>query len=204
MTTLSVLEEHIRAQIRSAGMDTPTKVLMERIFLPVKETLELLTELCYTMPEGFEQAYGVTDPITGDIHVNEALWADSDPVAPLFYFLHELRHAMQTAHPEWFSRAVQLNARYILQYDGTAYKLEHHEILEVKLSGEQAYFTELYLASPAEMDANAFTYRCLSGVGGQKLEALYAMWLPRYTYFSPENAEAEFLKAVREIEIKLT
>lgn len=200
---LLALEQEVTEQIQSTHTNIPIKTIMQHVFQLAKDGLKLNIKLCFTMPEGFEQAYGVTNPVTGDIHVNEALWDPSNPVEPLFYFLHELRHAIQAAHPDWFSRAIQLNARYILQYDGTAYKIEQHEILEVKLPGEQAYFTELYLASPAEVDANAFAYRCLSGVGGEKLERLYAMWSPEYRYFSREEADDEFLKAVEAIEAQL-
>lgn len=200
---LSALEQKVTEQLQLTYTNTSTKTIMQHVFQLAKEELELNINLCYTMPEGFQQAYGVTNPVTGDIHVNEALWDPSNPVEPLFYFLHELRHAIQAAHSDWFSRAIQLNARYILQFDGTAYKIEQHEILEVKLPGEQAYFTELYLASPAEVDANAFAYRCLSGVGGEKLERLYAMWTPEYRYFSKEEADGQFLKAVEAIEAQL-
>ena len=201
---LLALEQEVTEQIQSTYVNTPIKTVLQRVFQLAKDGLNLNIKLCFTMPEGFEQAYGVTNPVTGDIHVNEALCNPSNPVEPLFYFLHELRHAIQAAHPDWFSKAIQRNARYILQYDGTAYKIEHHEILEVKLPGEQAYFTELYLASPAEVDANAFAYRCLYGVGGETLEQLYAMWTPEYRYFSREEADSEFLKAVEAIEDQLT
>lgn len=200
---LLALEQEVTEQIQSTYANTPIKTILQRVFQLAKDGLNLNIKLCFTMPEGFEQAYGVTNPVTGNIHVNEALCSPSNLVEPLFYFLHELRHAIQAAHPDWFSEAIQRNARYILQYDGTAYKIENNEILEVKLPGEQAYFTELYLASPAEVDANAFAYRCLSGVGGEKLERLYAMWSPEYRYFSREEADDEFLKAVEAIEAQL-
>ena len=175
--------------------------IMRGLFGYAKSVFGFKPELYFTMPAGFEMAKGLSDPITGDIHLNQAQWKDCDPIEPLFYFLHELEHSIQSSHKELFSEAHRINTQYQIQFDGTGYKTVDGEIRAVKLEGKQGYFTELYLASPCERDANSFAYRCLKAAGAEgMIDDLYAMWSPRYTYFSEEEAQELFLKAVAEID----
>ncbi len=185
----------------SAADSNQKKGIMEDLFAFARNVFSLKIKLSFTMPEGFEMAYGLSNPSTGDIHINEALWTSCESIEPLFFFLHEVRHSIQSSHPELFPQEYALNSRYIIQFDGTGYKVENGQITTVSLTGTQDYFTELYLASPCERDANAFAYRCLKAAdAGERIDALYHMWSPEYRYFSEEHALDEFLKAAAEIE----
>lgn len=176
------------------------KAAMTELFDFAKKVFSLTIRLSFIMPDGFEMAYGLSDPVTGDIHINELRWASCDPIDPLFFFLHELRHSVQASHLALFPQEYALNSRYIIQFDGTGYKVENGTITSVRLEGTQDYFTELYLASPCERDANAFAYRCLKAAGADAhIDALYHMWSPEYRYFSEESALDEFKKAAAEI-----
>lgn len=177
------------------------KSIMEGLFDFARNVFSLKIRLSFTMPEGFEMAYGLSNPSTGDIHINEALWTSCGSIEPLFFFLHELRHSVQASHLALFPQEYALNSRYIIQFDGTGYKVENGTLTSVRLEGTQDYFTELYLASPCERDANAFAYRCLKAAGADThVDALYHMWSPEYRYFSEESALDEFKKAAAEIE----
>lgn len=177
------------------------KAIMSALFEYAGDVFRLKSRLFFTMPKGFEQANGLSDPSTGDIHINESLWASCGPIEPLFFFLHEIRHSIQSSHPELFPKEYEINSHYVIQFDGTGYKVDGDEIEEVKMDGEQGYFTELYLASPCEQDANAFAYRCLKAAGaGSAADALYEMWSPEYRYFRAEDALGEFMKAVERID----
>ncbi len=205
---LEVFERNLIAQLNlgawQIGDSENRKAIMGKLFDFAKAAFDLKPQLYFTMPEGFEQAYGLSNPVTGDIHVNEVIWDQCDPIDPLFYFLHELRHSIQSSNPQLFSEAHQLNCIYLIQFDGTGYKVDGGDIRAVRLEGEQGYFTELYLASPCEQDANAFAYRCLKAAGAtERLDELYAMWSPRYVYFTKEEALAEFYKTVSEIDRRI-
>lgn len=182
--------------------DSPQKeLLLTNLLQSANETAGMHLRLSFSMPEGYESAYGLSDPPTGTIFVNRALWPSCAPLDPLYYFLHELRHGIQTALPKLFSADFALNRRYVIQFDGTGFRMDGNKVITVHLTGDQAYFTELYLASPCELDANAFAWRCLKAAGAPaKLEALRAMWSPRFCFFPEEKADEEFRKAAHEIE----
>ena len=185
----------------SAADSNQKKGIMEDLFAFARNVFSLKIKLSFTMPEGFEMAYGLSNPSTGDIHINEALWTSCGSIEALFFFLHEVRHSIQSSHPELFPQEYALNSRYIIQFDGTGYKVENGKITAVHLIGTQDYFTELYLASPCERDANAFAYRCLKAAGAdERIDALYRMWSPGFRHFSEEAALDEFIKAAAEIE----
>ena len=177
------------------------KAMLQHIHDQACAAFDLPIRLSFTMPEGYELANGLSDPATGDIRINEALWQQCDPIEPLFFFVHELRHSMQSVHPEDFAAAYALNSRYVLQFDGTAYKFGDHGMQTVQLSGSADYFVELYLASPCERDANTFAYQVLKAAGAKGfIDTLYAIWTPKYTLFAEKDALTEYLKAVAEID----
>lgn len=185
---------------RSAALEE-RRQQMQQLFSRIAEELHLPIQLHFDMPPGFEQANGLSDPETGDIRINAALWPQQGELEPLFYFLHELRHSLQTAFPGEFPPEFAVNAKYVFQFDGTAYKFTGDGMKTVQLTGTPDYFVELYLASPCERDAIAFAHRILHRCGaGESIDRLYAMWSPKYTCFAESEATAVFLQAVQEVD----
>lgn len=177
------------------------KAIFSEILRFTNEYFGMSTELFFTMPEGFEAAHGLTDPDTGNIRVNEALFDDGAPFLPLFIFLHELRHAIQQARTELFSNEIAVNCSHMIQFDGTGYFVDGDTVIAVKLGGEQAFYTELYLGSPAEMDANKFAYDMLRPVcADEALTEHYRIWTPSYKIIPKERMLEEFLKAAERID----
>ena len=88
-------------------------------------------------------------------------------VADLF---HELRHALQYLHPERFDGLISRSRLYVIQYDGTCYKLVDGKWKECKLDGSIDYFTELYLGQPYEREANDFAYEKVKALLGDALD----------------------------------
>ena len=177
------------------------KAIFSEILCFTNDYFGMSTELFFTMPEGFEAAHGLTDPDTGNIRVNEALFDDGAPFLPLFIFLHELRHTVQKARTELFSKEIAVNCSHMIQFDGTGYLVNGETVTTVKLDGEQAFYTELYLGSPAEMDANGFAYRLLRPIcDDEALSEHYRIWSPSYTLIPKENMLDEFMKAAEKID----
>ena len=95
--------------------------------------------------------------------------------------IHELRHALQYLHPESFDGLIARSRLYVIQYDGTCYKLVDGEWKECKLDGLIEYFTELYLGQPYEREANDFAYEKVKALLGDspELQELHAFWTPK-------------------------
>lgn len=62
--------------------------------------------LSFQMPTGYEDANGTYDITVNTLFLNPA-FLSADSLELPFYFLHELRHAMQYLHPEQFSKEIQ-------------------------------------------------------------------------------------------------
>ena len=185
----------------SRGDAAERRAMLTELFDYASAKFSLPMELHFEKPEGADASFALADPMTGNIHVNESRWRTCDPADPLFYFLRELRRAVQSARPDLFPPEIALNERYVIQFDGTCYRVEDDWVSLVKLEGSEDYFTELYLSSPCQTDANDFAHRCLKNAGaGRRADELRAMWAPGFRLFSREQAEEEFLKAVREID----
>ena len=177
------------------------KAILVDLFDFTQNYFGLSASLSFSMPVGFEEAYGTTKPASGDIYLNETLWDTCEPIEPLYYFLHELRHSIQYACPTLFPKEYELNSRYVIQFDGIGYKIDNENTIEVKLGENTDYYTELYLATPCERDANLFAFRCLTNAGATGyIDMLYEMWSPKFVYFSEDTATEEFIKAVAEID----
>lgn len=168
---------------------------------------QVTAELRFQMPAGYEAAYGLFRPEENILYLNLA--RETGPVEQLFYLLHEFRHGVQYGHPEWFPDFLVKSMGYIIQYDGTCYRVDHGQLLEAKLDGERAYFTQLYLCQPYERDANEFAFRSLKAAGEAQgvvlegLDELFAMWNPRFQLFSEEEAAAHLEQAYRRIDLQL-
>lgn len=185
----------------SGGTDAK-KALMNSILQFTNEYFGMETELFFDMPEGFEAANGLTDPDTGNISVNEALFGGHDAFLPLFIFLHELRHGIQQARTELFSKEIAMNCAHIIQFDGTGYSIRGKDVITVKMEGTREFYTELYLGSPVEMDANRFAYEMLRPVcDDEALEEHYRIWTPSYTIIPKERMLEEFINACKQIDM---
>lgn len=99
----------------------------------------------------------------------------------MFYLFHELRHALQYLHPERFDGLISRSRLYVIQYDGTCYKLVDGKWKECKLEGSIEFLTELYLGQPHERDANDFAYERVKALLGAspELQELLAFWTPK-------------------------
>ena len=80
-----------------------------------------------------------------------------------------------------FNQSFPRSRLYVIQYDGTCYKLIDGEWKECKLDGSIEYFTELYLGQPYERDANDFAYEKVKELLGDspELQELHAFWTPK-------------------------
>lgn len=148
-------------------------------------------QLSYDMPQGYETAYGSFDVTKNTLFINRQMLKNSEEYQSLFYLFHELRHAMQYCHPEQFDENIQKSCHYSILYNGICSKLVDNKWKSCVLSGEQEYFTNAYLNSLHEIDANTFAYKMVKSVLGQslQLEALYNWWMPKSKF-----EYSEFLK----------
>lgn len=108
------------------------------------------------MPKGYETANGTFDPTVNTLFINKEMLQSQPEYEQMFYLFHELRHALQYLHPERFDELISRSRLYVIQYDGTCYKLVDGEWKECKLEGSIEFFTELYLGQPHERDAKEF------------------------------------------------
>jgi len=136
--------------------------------------------LSYQMPAGYETAYGTFDAASGTVFIHAAYLKDAPDHEKAFYLFHELRHASQYLSPERFSSAVSRSIQYVIQYDGTCYKVINGKYHACRLEGGEARFTDLYLGQPHEADANSYAYRRAKDLFGdsEDLRKLYAFWMP--------------------------
>ena len=114
--------------------------------------------LCFDMPEGYETANGTYDDGTKTVYINAKLLEAAPDYEKAFYLFHELRHAAQYLEPEQFPELIRRSLQYMIQYDGTCYKLVNGDYTACELEGEEERFTELYLGQPHEMDANNYAF----------------------------------------------
>ena len=145
-----------------------------------KETgLEL--SLCFDMPEGYETANGTFDNGIQTVYINAKLLEAAPDCEKAFYLFHELRHAAQYLKPEQFPEVIRRSLQYVIQYDGTCYKLVNGDYAACELEGGEERFTELYLGQPHEADANNYAYEQARKIFGESddLKKLYDFWTPK-------------------------
>lgn len=153
----------------------------EKHFRMYCEENSLPINLSFDMPEGYETANGTFDPTVNTLFINKEMLQSQPEYEQMFYLFHELRHALQYLHPESFDELISKSRLYVIQYDGTCYKLVDGEWKECKLDGSIEYFTELYLGQPYERDANDFAYEKVKELLGDSPEpqVLHAYWMPK-------------------------
>lgn len=153
----------------------------EKHFRVYCEENSLTINLSFDMPEGYETANGTFDPTVNTLFINKEMLQSQPEYEQMFYLFHELRHALQYLHPERFDELISRSRLYVIQYDGTCYKLVDGEWKECKLDGSTEHFTELYLGQPYEWDANDFAYERVKALLGDspELQELHTFWTPK-------------------------
>ena len=141
----------------------------------------LALHLCFEMPEGFEGADGMFDPDSRTVYINTDFPEGTPDFVRTYFLFHELRHAAQYLCPERFSELIRRSLGYVIQYDGTCYKLVNGGYIECKLEGGEETFTDLYMGQPHEMDANRFAYEQVKKLYGdsEKLREMYEERKPK-------------------------
>lgn len=154
---------------------------IQTLFLDFCKENDLTISLSNKMPSGYETAYGTYDVTTNTLFLNRSMLQNAPEYELLFYFYHELRHAVQYRHPERFHQTLQASLPYVILYNGTCFRLVDNTWHECVLPGDEAYFVEAYLNLPYELDANNFAYQTVSDILGysSELEELYAFWIPK-------------------------
>ena len=153
----------------------------EKHFRRYCEDTNLSINLSFDMLEGYETAHGTFDPTVNTLFINKEMLQSQPEYEQMFYLFHELCHALQYLHPERFDELISESRLYVIQYDGTCYKLVDGEWKECKLDGSTERFTELYLGQPYERDANDFAYEKVKEFFGDspELQELHAFWTPK-------------------------
>ena len=137
--------------------------------------------LCFDMPEGYETANGTFDDGTKTVYMNTKQPEADQDFEKAFYLFHELRHAAQYLQPEQFPEIIRRSLQYVIQYDGTCYKLVNGDYVACKLEGGEKRFTELYLGQPHEADANNYAFEQTRKLFGESegLKKLSDFWMPK-------------------------
>lgn len=151
----------------------------------------LALKLSFEMPEGFEGADGMFDPDSRTVYINTDFPERTPDAVRAFFLLHELRHAAQYLRPEQFSDMIRKSLGYVIQYDGTCYKLVNGEYLECCLEGGEERFTNLYAGQPHEKDANTYAYEAARKLYGdsEALRQLYESRMPKHPVTDETYAE---------------
>ena len=130
----------------------------------------LAISLSYTMPAGYEDAFGMFEPADGTLYFNKEFLKIYPEHEQLFYFFHELRHAVQYSFPERISERVRKSCQYVIMYNGYCFKLAEGGWKECQLEGDEEFFADLYLGQPYEEDANEYAYEQVKALLGDSLE----------------------------------
>lgn len=150
----------------------------------VKEN-HLDIKLSYHMPDGYEDAFGTFDITVRTLYLNTRMLESKPAYETLFYFYHELRHAVQYIHPEQFDEAIQASINYVILYNGNCFKLVDKEWKSCRLSGSEAYFALAYENLPYELDANKYARDAVMALLPEhqaEIESLYRSWMPQKVF----------------------
>ena len=154
---------------------------IEDAFRSYVEENELDIELSYSMPPGYEDAFGTFDITCKTLFLNDKELKSRPVYESLYYFYHEMRHAEQYLHPERFERDIQKSIPYVILYDGTCFKLADGKWLECRLTGDQDWFSLAYQSLPYELDANRYARERVKACMPEwekQIEDLCRFWMP--------------------------
>ena len=152
----------------------------ERYFNQYRDENKLELNLSFVMPEGYETACGTFDAELKTVFINAEYLKKAPDYEKAFTLFHELRHASQYLYPELFSSAIIRSLPYVIMYNGVCYKLIDGKYYACKLEGEEAYFSDIYLGQPYEIDANQFAFEQVKKICGdsESLRKLYEFRMP--------------------------
>lgn len=154
---------------------------VEKLFYSFIRENDLDIQLSYVMPSGYEDAFGTFDITVKTLFMNTDLLESGAEFEVLFYFYHELRHALQYIYPKKFPEAIQESIKYVILYNGLCFKLVDGEWKTCQLEGNEEYFTLVYENLPYELDANLYArdmVKVLLPEYASDIESLYCSWLP--------------------------
>ena len=154
----------------------------EKLFCSFVRENDLDIQLSYSMPSEYEDAFGTFDITVKTLFLNRNLLESGPEFEVLFYFYHELRHAVQYAHPEKFPEPIRESMNYVILYNGLCFKLTGGKWRSCQLAGNEEYFTLVYKNLPYELDANLYARNMVKQLLPQDssdIEALYCSWLPQ-------------------------
>ena len=153
----------------------------KKYFDEYREENKLSLSLSYTMPCGYETAFGTFDLNLQTIFINKNLLKDKEEFEQAFYLFHELRHAVQYINPQSFNDIINESLSYIIMYDGTCYKQVGDKYYKYKIDGDEEFLKNLYVNQPYEVDAKEYAYKKVCEVMrfSKELEHLYHRWIPK-------------------------
>ena len=164
---------------------------IEKLFYSFVEENHLDIQLSYAMPLGYEDAFGTFDITVKTLFLNRELLKNRPGFEVLFYFYHELRHAVQYIYPEKFSKPVRDSINYVILFNGQCFKLVEGEWKSCQLVGEEKHFTLVYENLPYELGANLYacdTVKALFPEYKSDVESLCNSWLPQESISEEELA----------------
>ena len=164
---------------------------VEKLFYSFIIENDLDIQLSYVMPSGYEDAFGTFDITVKTLFLNKDLLEKEAEFKVLFYFYHELRHALQYIHPQKFPKPIRESINYVILYNGICFKLVDGEWKNCRLVGNEEYFTLVYENLPYELDANLYardTVKALLPNYTSDIELLYCSWLPKKSISKEEFA----------------
>ncbi len=174
---------------------------IEKLFYSFIKENSLDIQLSYVMPSGYEDAFGTFDITIKTLFLNRNLLEDESEFEALFYFYHELRHALQYIHPQKFPKSIRESINYVILYNGLCFKLVNGEWKKCQLVGNEEYFTVVYENLPYELDANLYArdmVKALLPEYKSDIESLYNSWLPQ-----KHISEEELTSIFRQIDSSL-
>ena len=148
-------------------------------------------QISCAMPPGYENAFGTFDITVKTLFLNKELLENRPEFEVLFYFYHELRHAVQYICPEKFPKPIRDSINYVILFNGQCFKLVEGEWKSCQLVGEEKYFTRVYENLPYELDANLYacdTVKALLPEYRSDVESLCSSWLPQKSISEEELA----------------
>ena len=154
----------------------------EKLFYSFIAENHLDIQLSYAMPSGYEDAFGTFDIAYRTLFLNRELLESRPEFEVLFYFYHELRHAMQYICPQEFPEPVRNSIQYVVLYNGSCFKLIDGEWKSCRLVGNEEFFTLVYENMPYELDANQYARDMVSSLlpdHRSDIESLFQSWLPK-------------------------
>lgn len=182
------------------NVETLKEICIDTITL-LNDCLSMTYSVCFDMPKGYEDAWGLTQDDTKTVYMNLSVAIKNSVYDFLYYFLHEVRHSIQYSFPSLFSPLVRKSLEYVIQYDGTILYKVNNEWKQHKIIGTEDYLKEFYMSSPCEVDANEFALKTVTLLFPNiSFDRIKEMWFPQYKYFDKAEFSDMFSAIIKDIE----